>query len=325
MNEQRVPRWATSVQSVDYVTSIVRDEVARLEAELSLPLSALSAVGNHVESMRHRSARVDSLGLHLLPPAFYVEHCIAKLRAEIVGARMVGRPSRRLRARVGELRELLIAVVDITANVDVAGELDLPFELVSTAQSGARSGISCLDRISQALESIHLPPNAEPRSDAEHGHPNRSAEWMLQVTGRILPPLARDRYVEEFRGELYYLAEEGANLGAQLAYVFRQVGRLWSTRRALPEDLRYRARDSGKVAASRNQPAIVRAHYFSDVVRAYMDRRAASAIIRAASSNAKREKVFRRGSRGARSIVQVQHGRSGQKSSYAVTSGRHRR
>ena len=74
---------------------------------------------------------------------------------------------------------------------------------------------------------------AQPRPDAAPGsvrgdplvQPTRLAEWLTGLTVRVLPAVYRDRYREEFAGELCDLSAGGASRWRQLAYALRLVDR----------------------------------------------------------------------------------------------------
>jgi hypothetical protein len=68
----------------------------------------------------------------------------------------------------------------------------------------------------------------------------RLAERLLTFAARCLPELHRERYVEEFRGELWSLAEAGGRL-SQLAYTVRQIARVMVLRHELKSGHRSRA------------------------------------------------------------------------------------
>jgi hypothetical protein len=55
--------------------------------------------------------------------------------------------------------------------------------------------------------------------------PTRLAEWLTGLTVRVLPAVCRDRYREEFAGELCDLSAGGASRWRQLAYAWRLVDR----------------------------------------------------------------------------------------------------
>lgn len=298
----RVPRWVSSVHAVDAATSLVRAEAVRLELELQTGISALSLIQERAKTEFHRSARVASLGLDVLPPGYYLDHCVSDLRTELRAVRLVGRPLRRARERVEELRELLQRVVDVTAGVDLAGELDLPLELVSTAQSGARAGISSLDRMMRTIVDLERGPRSSSQRDVDGVRPTPVAQWLLNAGSAVLPTSGRERYAEEFRGELFSLADSGAGWVAQLAYVARQVVRLWSLRRVLPSAP---ATETGRRAAVQFDRGAVARTFVLDSLRARSDHRLARLLLRRRPPAPKRRPVFRRGERGAQGLAQA--------------------
>ncbi|MER5514610.1 hypothetical protein [Streptomyces sp. NPDC002763] len=58
-----------------------------------------------------------------------------------------------------------------------------------------------------------------------------SAQWLIGSAARMLPAAERARYSEEWRGELWDLADEPRH--RQLAHALRVVLRAWPTRRAI--------------------------------------------------------------------------------------------
>jgi len=64
--------------------------------------------------------------------------------------------------------------------------------------------------------------------------PGKQALRLVEIVLRVLPPDQRSRYGEEFRAELYGLAEMNRPYGAQLIYVLRLFNRVF--------DLRYELR-----------------------------------------------------------------------------------
>jgi hypothetical protein len=68
----------------------------------------------------------------------------------------------------------------------------------------------------------------------------RLAERLLTCAARCLPEVHRERYVEEFRGELWSVAQAGGRL-RQLAYAVRQIARVMVLRHELKSRHRYRA------------------------------------------------------------------------------------
>jgi hypothetical protein len=65
--------------------------------------------------------------------------------------------------------------------------------------------------------------------------PGRPASGLVAATARLLPVADRERYAEEFRSELWDLAQAGAGRLRQLGYAFRQL------LRAIPMSLTLRS------------------------------------------------------------------------------------
>jgi hypothetical protein len=61
----------------------------------------------------------------------------------------------------------------------------------------------------------------------------RSADHLLAVAVRMLPSAGRTRYAEEYRAELWDLAQSGAGRSRQLRYALRQLGHAIAMGRAL--------------------------------------------------------------------------------------------
>jgi hypothetical protein len=130
--------------------------------------------------------------------------------------------------------------------------------------------------------------------------PARTASWLVHVASLLLPPGGgRERYGEEFMGELRDLVELGAGPRAQLGYALRQVVRVWALRRALPvapshgsaEPHRVRVRVTiASVEQQWRQPwNVARA-----AVGRWLDRREARAIIRQQVRAQRRQERARR-------------------------------
>jgi hypothetical protein len=210
-------------------------EVLRLEEGVQFAVPALSAIGDSARRLSRYSARVRVLELEVLPAGPYLGHCVRLLHDELVTQRAPREWSARMTPRVDEVQVMLERAIDVTASIDIPGELGLPLELVSTVQSGARAGLSCLGRLRSILQ-VHDPSNA-PREFGQQVpefQPSVSAQWLVHTASGLLPPGSRDRYREEFASELLGLAEARAGSRAQLGHAARQVAAIWALRRALP-------------------------------------------------------------------------------------------
>ena len=128
-------------------------EVLRLQESLQFAVPALSAIGDSARRLSRYSARVRVLELEVLPAGPYLGHCVrVAARRARRSAALAGEWSARMTARVDEIEVMLERAIEITASIDVPGELGLPLELVSTVQSGARAGLACLGRLRSILE-----------------------------------------------------------------------------------------------------------------------------------------------------------------------------
>jgi hypothetical protein len=79
-----------------------------------------------------------------------------------------------------------------------------------------------------------------PQDDPPRMQVARLAERLLTFAARCLPEVRRERYVEEFRGELWSVAEAGG-WRSQLAYAVRQIARVIVLRHELKSVHRFRA------------------------------------------------------------------------------------
>ena len=245
----RVPGRAGSAAAQARAADQARAEVLRLQESLQFAVLALSAIGDSARRLSRYSARVRVLELEVLPAGPYLGHCVQSLHDDLVTQQASRRRPKRVTARVDEIELMLERAIEITAGIDIPGELGLPLELVSTVQSGARAGLACLGRLRSILDA-HDPSSAS--SELPHeGHelqPSVSAQWLVQTASRLLPPGSRDRYCEEFGSELLALAEARAGSAHQLGHAVRQVATIWALRCALPSATR-RPTGHGRVRA----------------------------------------------------------------------------
>jgi hypothetical protein len=209
-------------------------EVVRLKDSVQLAVSALSAIGDSARRLSRYSARVRVLELEVLPAGPYLGVCVQALHDELAAWQTPRRWPQRMTARVEEIQVMLERAIEITATVDIPGELGLPLELVSTVQSGALAGLACVDRLRQILDSGEVSHrDGELRPQVHELQPSPSAQWLLHAASRLLPPASRDRYREEFASELRALTDAQAGSRAQLGHAVRQVVAVWALRRAL--------------------------------------------------------------------------------------------
>ncbi|WP_433306438.1 hypothetical protein ACQP2F_20795 [Actinoplanes sp. CA-030573] len=90
-----------------------------------------------------------------------------------------------------------------------------------------------LERAALDVEVLPGPPEDAPPSP---GRLAGSAIRLLTVVLVFVPRPHRDRYREEFTGELLDLAETGAGRARQLMYAARLIGHAWSLRRQLRDN-----------------------------------------------------------------------------------------
>lgn len=96
-----------------------------------------------------------------------------------------------------------------------------------------------LDRLRQALYRINAfidqgeQLDASAKAKAEPAPVARSAERLVDVVMRLLPAQHRSRYTEEFKAELYDLAQAKATATVQVVYALQQLSRVWRLREAL--------------------------------------------------------------------------------------------
>ena len=218
------PRRVAAARAQVHITERVRDEVIRLDDGIQLALSALSAISESARVKSGESARVRSLGLECLPPGFYLGMRVRALRSDLSGMRPLRNWSRTTRTRALEIQSMLEVVIDLTATIDIAGELELSLDLVRAAQDGARTGLSCLTRLYNTLEAAETPSLFE--GERGNSEASSSAMWIVQLVCRVLPAGSRDRYIEEFVGELHSIAEKGRC--AQLVYAFGLAVGVWA-------------------------------------------------------------------------------------------------
>lgn len=305
VDDGRLSRWASAVHAVDSATSVVRAEAAALAGGIELTVAAVDAINVQAKRMYNESARIAAAGFDALPPGYYLAASVRGLRGQLNATRLVGSSTRHVLDRIDEMQGMFQVVVDLTASVDVAGQLGLPLELVSTAQTGARSALSSLDRMSRAVVDLANHASVADHQVAVAARPRPAAQWLLTTAGRVLPRESRERYVEEFRSELYTLAEDGAGLRRQLDYAARQIANLWSLRRALPRtpdvDPVERTRTSSGIGGRRG-PMIWT--YLNDSIQNHL---IDQLYVRNAPArrNARQRAVYRRGSRSAAGLVQT--------------------
>ena len=210
-------------------------EVRRLNENTQLALSAMSAIWETARRLSRYSARVRVLELEVLPAAHYLAACMQSLYSALPWWKAPLCSPAQLIDQVNEIGVMLERAIDITAGVDIPGELGLPLELVSTVQSGARAGLASVERLRTILdEYASAVEHGELHIEVDELQPNASARWLVHTASRLLPPGSRDRYAEEFAAELRALADARAGWRDQLAHAVRQVATIWALRRALP-------------------------------------------------------------------------------------------
>src|SRR4051794_7932078 len=166
-----------------------RAEVLRLQESLRLAVSALQAIGDRARYLSRYSARVRVLELEVIPAGSYLSDRAGLLLGELDVRQVPGRWAAGMAPALDEMRVMLEWAIEVTASVDIPGELGLPLELVSTVQSGARAGMACLDRLRQILEEYDTAAveHYEPDPRVAVLQPSRPAQWVLRAAGRCYP------------------------------------------------------------------------------------------------------------------------------------------
>jgi hypothetical protein len=227
-------------------------EALRLSRGLQPALSALSSIGDSARRLSRYSARMRVLELEVLPAAFDLADRVRMLHP-YPAARWTSQSPAHMMENVDEVGLLLERFIEVTATADIPGELGFSLELISTVQSGSFAGLACLARLRELINSTPpAHPDASLQDKSEHGaqpwqarqhielgaarplQPSAFAQRLLHAAVLLLPLGSRDRYAEEFVGELHELAEGHAGTRTQLAYALRQVAAVWALRRALP-------------------------------------------------------------------------------------------
>jgi hypothetical protein len=232
----RMSRRALAQQARQRAVELARDEGIRVSEGAQHAATALAAIGDRARSRSGESARVRALGLECLPDSRYLAYRVDGLRAALDAGR-----SRRFwlagaRSHADEVEALLARAIELTSTIDIAGELDLSLELVVAVQTGARTGLSALRRLHEDLDAVENGQHEGAGSRTVTVQPSSPAHWLVQASSRLLPAASRDRYLEEFTGELRELADSEASSRAQLAHALRLAARAWSLRNALPAD-----------------------------------------------------------------------------------------
>jgi hypothetical protein len=232
----RISRRALVQQARQRAIESARDEGVRISDGVQLTATALSAIGDRARSQYGESARVRALGLECLPDRRYLAYRVAELRAALEASRSRRSWLAGARSHADEVEALLARAIELTSTIDITGELDLPLELVVAVQTGARAGLSALHRLREDLDAVE---NGQHENLGNRGvtvQPSSPAHWLVQVASLLLPGTSRERYLEEFTGELRELADSEASSRAQLAHAVRLAARVWSLRNALPPD-----------------------------------------------------------------------------------------
>ena len=292
-------RWAVAESARSRAVALARAEAAQLAESLGPSLTALAAIQVRNRRCVADSARVRALGLERLPDSDYLAHTVELLCAELDAAHSRRKWLLAVRRRADEVDGLLRRAVELTATIDIAGELELSLGLVTAVQAGARAGLSSVSRLREHLDAVECGPvevgrAMAPASEAV-GQPTRSAQWLVRLASRLLPPGGRHRYLEEFSAELSDLAEAGSTPPTQRGHALRLVLRAWSLRRVLagasrpvlePDRVRVQTRVDGAtgrpVVAS--PPGGVRA-----AVQRWRARRDARRIVRVQARLSRRE------------------------------------
>jgi hypothetical protein len=226
---------------------LARSEGANLAESLPPALTALAAIRFRSRHPSTECARVRALGLERLPNSDYLGLVVQGLRTELGRSHSRRKWLAAVHEQATEIEAMLQQAVTMTSVIDVAGELDIPLSQVTAVQTGARTGLSAIARMREHLHTVETgvvrAPRHEPVVRVAGALPSRSAQWLVQLAGRMLPGSVRDRYLEEFSGELCELADADLGAGAQFAHAFRLAVWAWSLRRSLPSAATLRPAD----------------------------------------------------------------------------------
>jgi hypothetical protein len=226
---------------------LARGEGANLAESLPPALTALAAIRIRSRRPSTECARVRALGLERLPNSDYLGLVVQRLRTELDRSHSRQAWLAAAQEHATEIEAMLQRAVTMTSVIDVAGELDIPLSQVTAVQTGARTGLSAIARMREHLRTVETGvarvPRHEPVGRVAGALPSRSAQWLVQLAGRLLPGSVRDRYLEEFSGELCELADADLGAGTQFAHAFRLAVRAWSLRRSVPSAATARATD----------------------------------------------------------------------------------
>jgi hypothetical protein len=226
---------------------LARSEGAILADSLALASTALAAIRFRSRHPAMECAEVRALGLERLPNSDYLGLVVQRLCTELGRSHSRQTWLAAVEEQAAEIEAMLQLAVMMTSVIDVAGELDLPLSQVTAVQTGARAGLSAIARMREHLHTVETGvvrvPRPEPVVRVAGALPSWSAQWLVQLAGRLLPGSVRDRYLEEFTSELCELADADLGAGAQFAHAFRLAVRAWSLRRSLPSAATLRPAD----------------------------------------------------------------------------------
>lgn len=150
----------------------------------------------------------------------------------------------RAREIVGDLAAHLDLVRDLVCEIGPVRGLDLDLDLVRSLDhdldlNSARGVVVVLERAGAQARKIVVELGAVAALDGvlAKGQVRTAAcaGWLVRVALRILPAAERTRYGEEWRGELWDLAEGSARRRRQTHHAMRLVVRAWPVRYGIRE------------------------------------------------------------------------------------------
>jgi hypothetical protein len=229
----RHSRRALSAQTWNRAAEAYLDESARLSTDMEFATSALSTIRHRARHMANDSARVRALGLELLPDGVYLASGIRALRSALNSPGSQRRRLAAARAQLDDVHAMLQTTVEITATIDIPGELGVSFHFISTLQTSARDGIASVSRLRGTLDYVESGGDNQQPAQVGDVRPSRSAQWLVHTLSQLLPTGSRERYFEEFCSELREYAETRRGSYAQIVHALGLASRIWALRNAL--------------------------------------------------------------------------------------------
>jgi hypothetical protein len=229
----RQSRRTLSAQTWNRAAESYLDESARLSIDMEFATSALSTIRHRARRVANDSARVRALGLELLPDGVYLASGIRALRSALNSPGSQRRRLAAARAQLDDVHAMLQTTVEITATIDIPGELGVSFHFISTLQTSARDGITSISRLRDTLDRVESGRHNQQSAQVGDVRPSRSAQWLVHMLSQLLPTGSRERYFEEFSSELREYAETRRGSYAQIVHALGLASRIWALRNAL--------------------------------------------------------------------------------------------